>query len=625
MMLRPRLSRTCGLALFAIATLLVVSYFPFSGIRAASTATILPSAGKPLVNLQSPQTLKVTYAGSADATAALKNGSAIPTAMAAADFHANGATDVVAGYSTKNGGVLVIFSGNPDAYAPTDATLKALKGSVPATFLPKATAFSLPESPDFIVTGDFNRDANQDVVIAKRGGNVYILAGDGTGNLLAPQLVSLPGQVRAMAAAHDGHVAVSFEGSNGSELAILAPSTEGLAIGATYPLPARGDAVVWGNLGSGADVAVGAGANIAIVYDPLGKNSQTETVTIPFRVMGLAVGDFIWDRDGRTEIAALADDGSVQILQHGTLNTTPLTKADIAARAALRGRKTAAQKAALKAQIPNPTALGAWTVAQRLPYTGSAPSAPVSSAAFTSPHLAESTTHDVMVLDAASSKLSILDTSGKTASPSAAVSFTGTPIAALALPQTMVNGSRNLVVLTSAQTAPTQIPVPGSLTLNVNITADLDSDNACTNSSVTSVPSTLSLREAVCLASNNAPGTFTINLPAGTYGLTSLENGELITGNGASGENLSIVGAGASSTIIQQTDNVDRIVIQEYDLAGNSPLSISNLTMQHGNCTSESDPNAACDLGGGAVLGGGESSGDTLTLTNVIVTGNSDR
>jgi len=616
MMLRLRLSRTCGLALLAITTLLVVSYFPFAGTHAATTgATILPNAGKPLVNLKNPQTLKVTYTGSADATAALQNGSAIPTAMAAADFDADGAMDVVAGYSTENGGAVVIMRGNPDAYAPTDLTLygKAAKGTVPATFLPQAAAFTVPGSPDLLATGDFNRDGSKDVLVASRGGALYQLAGDGHGNLLAPQVVTLPGQVTALAVTADGHVGVSTDGPNGPQLAILAPSAEGLTSGGIYPLPARGEAMAWGNLGSGADLAVGAGANVAMFYNTLASNPQTETVTVPFDVKGLALGDFIWDRDGRTEISVLADDGSIHILQHGTLNTTPLTAAELPARrAAIRGHN------AKPAVTPNPTALGAWTVAKQLTYTGSAPSGSVSESAFNSPRLAQSSTHDLMVLDAAASQLHILDTSGKAASPSADVSFSSSPVAALALPGKIDSG-RDIVVLAAGQAAPLVIQAPATVTLNVNTTADIDTINACTTST-TSIPSTLSLREAVCLANNLAPDTTTINLPAGTYSLTSLETGELQVG-GASGYSLTINGTGTvSTTIIQQTDGHDRIFEEDFTFAGSNPLTIQNVTLQGGDCTTGTD----CQFGGGAILAGGPDVGDNLTLTNVVVSSNSE-
>jgi hypothetical protein len=625
MMLRPRLSRTTSLSLVALVAVLVLSYFPLAHTRAAnvSASILLPSAGKPLVNLKNPQSLKFTYTGDSAAVSALQGGTAVPTALANADFDADGAVDVVAGYSTGNGGAIVLFRGNKDAFSPTNPALypKAIQGSIAPTFLSKAQAFSVPESPDLLATGDFNRDGFQDVLVGTKGNNIYLLAGDGTGNLLPAQIVPLTGQVRALAVLPDGHVAVSLDNPNGSELAILSPSTGGLVASASYPLPAPGDSIAWGNLGGGADVAVGAGKNIALIYNVFSAKPQTETITVPFQVMGLTLGDFIWDQDGRTEIAALADDGSVQILQHGVLNTTPLTAAQIPAR-----RKAYAPKNAH--QPSNPTSLGTWTVAKQLPYSGSAPASPVSASAFSSPHVAQSPTHDVMVLDPGRNQLNILDTSGKTASPSAAVSFSGTPVSALALPQ-KIDGARDIVVLTSAQSAPMSIAVPANLTFNVNTTADIDSVNACTaNSSVTTPPATLSLREAVCIANNNGASTVTIDVPAGTYDLAISTFG----GNGSAssspelqvgiqaGNNITISGAGAGSTIIQQVETGSRIIEADQELNGDMPLVIENLSLQLGNCT---DSGLDClDNGGGAILAGG-APGDTLTLTNVNFNHNS--
>jgi hypothetical protein len=612
MMMRPRLTRSLGLSV-ALLGVLALSYFPLAHTRASNvSASILPSANKPLVNFKNTQTAKLTYTGDSGAVSALRGGTATPVSLAAGDFNADGAIDVVAGYSTGNGGVLALMMGNRDAYAPTDTTLyqKAMKGGVPATFQSKAAAFSLPESPDIIATGDFNRDGNLDVLVAARGNNLYFLAGDGKGSLLPPQMVPVIGQVQALATSSDGHVAVSLEAPNSSQLTILVPGSSGLTEGASYNLPARGNSIVWGNLGGSHDIAVGAGSNIVLIYHALSTKPQTETVTVPFNVMGLAVGDFIWDRDGREELSALADDGSIQILQHGTLNTTPLTAADIPGR---RAAMMAKLKAA-KTNPPSPTSYGAWTIASQMPYTASAPSGPVSASAFSSAHMAMINGSDLMVLDAGRSQLNILDTSGKAASPSAAISFSSAPVAAFAMPQ-KIDASRDLVVLTSAQSAPTLITTPASLTFNVNTTADIDTVNACTTN-VTSPPSTLSLREAVCVANNNANDTITINVPAGTYSLTALETGELLLGNG-SPVNISIVGAGQNSTIIQQTDGHDRIFEQDPLFNGNTPVSISNLTVQLGTCTTGQD----CGFGGGGMLGIGNT-GDNLTLTNVTFNDN---
>jgi hypothetical protein len=621
--MRPRLTRYFCLTLLAL-SLLALAYFPLSHIRAASAgATILPSAAKPLVNLKNPQTLKVTYSG--EAASALNSGNATPVSLASADFNADGAPDVVAGYSTAGGGVLAVFSGNVNAYAPADPTLypKAIAGNVANTFQSKAATFTLPESPDFLVTGDFNRDGHQDVLAASRGGNLYFLAGDGTGNLLPATAVPVLGQVHALAAAPGGYVAVSLETANSEELAVLAPSTQGLTLLASYTLPARGDSIAWGMLGGGADIAVGAGSNIAIIYNAITPKAQSETVAVPFNVRGVALGDYIWDQDSRTEIAALADDGSIQILQHGTLNTAPLTAAQIPARRAAFSAKNAEAHAK---QPSNPTALGKWTIAKQLPGTVSAPSGPVSASAFNSPRLAATPTHDVMVLDSTSSRLNIFDTSGKAASPSAGVSFNAAPVAALALPQ-KINASRDIVVLTSSQSAPMLVTANSDPTYNVTTTTDEDPLNACAQgSTVTTGGSPLSLREAICEA-NNAGGTSTINVPAGTYQLTiktygggssEYSSGELQVGI-TSGTNITISGAGAGSTIIQQTDNVDRLIEQDEEFNGSIPVTIQNLTLQNGICNDTSGLDCS-DNGGGAVLGGGPS--DNLTITNVTMNNN---
>ncbi len=611
MMKRLRLNRRAYLALLAVIALLAVAYFPLSNTRAGNVgATILPNAAKPLVNPKYPQTPKFTYAGDAGAVSVLQSGTANPTALASADFDSDGAMDVVAGFSTKTGGVLALLRGNPNAYAPQDPSFyaKALHGSVPATFLSKATVFTIPESPDFIATGDFNLDGYKDVLVGTRGNGLYLLTGDGRGNLLPPQAVPVAGQVTALDVTSDGHVAVALDGPNGAQLAILAPSSQGLAESAIYPLAAKGEAVAWGNLGSGTDIAVGAGANVAMIYGPLVGNPKTETITLPFQVSALALGDFIWDRDGRTEISVLTDDGSIHILQHGTLDTRPLTAADAPGRrAALIARSK---------QPHNATSLGAWTVAQQLPFTASAPSGPVSASAFSSPRLAAAPTHDLMVLDAGRSQLNILDTSGTAASPSAGISFTGTPVAALALPQ-KINAARDIVVLTSAQASPLLVTSLTSLTLNVTTTADEDSAGICTSSSTT-IPNPLSLREAVCIVNNSAAVTATINVPAGTYDLTSLETAELQVGF-TPGANVSIIGAGATSTIIQQTDGSDRLIEVDPFLVGSIPFAVSNLTLALGNCTNLSHD---CAYGGGAILAGGIA-GDSLTLTNVVISNNS--
>ena len=246
--------------------------------------------------------------------------------------------------------------------------------------------------------------------------------------------------------------------------------------------------------------------------------------------------------------------------------------------------------------------------------------------------MAASATHDLLVLDARRGQLNILDTSGKTASASASVSFSGTPVAALALPQKL-NAERDIVVLTSAQSAPMLLTAGADPTFNVNTTADVDAIGACAiNSTVTSdtgLPSLLSLREAVCEANNSGAATSVINLPAGTYVLalstfggngSAFSSPELQVGMQA-GNNISIVGAGEGATLIKQNDGKSRVIEGDEPLLGNMPLSISNVTLTGGNCVESPTPGLDCALnGGGAVFAGGP--GDNLTLTNVVMSNN---
>jgi hypothetical protein len=611
-----RVLRLAGLGLLAMS-------LP-AGMRLAAQTEHVGNAARLQVNSRGLQTVQLDYTGTAQAVNALKGGGAKATTLASADFNADGARDVVAGYATKNGGVLTLLLGNPDAFAPTDPTLyeKAMRGTIADTFLPKAGVFAVPVSPDLLVTGDFNHDGQQDVLVASRGGSLYLLTGDGKGGLLAPQLVPLGGQARAMAVIGDGHVAVSMDGRGGAKLQILAPSPQGLIAGAAYRLPAQGDSVAWSDLGGGADLAVAAGSSVFVIYNALSANPETETVALPFQAHALVPGNFIWDRDGRTEISVLASDGSIHILQHGTLDTRPLTAADA------KGRRAALR--AMRRLHPDPESLGPWTVAKTMPDSGPADSTPVSPSAFNSPRMIVSPTEDLMVLNGGRSQLSILDTSGKMTKSNETVPFPSAPVAALAMPQ-KIDASRDLVVLTSAQPEPMLIRADADPAITVSTTADVDPQSACPQGSgitISNLTAPISLRAAVCAVNNSGAGTYTINVPAGTYQLSSNAFGGGASGSASaelqvgfvSGTNVSIVGVGTGTTIIKQTSGIDRVIEQDQLQVGGIPLTISNLTLTGGNC---SFGGLDCGFSGGGLLAGAVA-GDSLTLSNVVVENNTE-
>jgi hypothetical protein len=139
------------------------------------------------------------------------------------------------------------------------------------------------------------------------------------------------------------------------------------------------------------------------------------------------------------------------------------------------------------------------------------------------------------------------------------------------------------------------------------------------------------------VANNTGSGNYTINVPEGTYqlnistfagngtasssGLSPTAAGELQSGT-KSGTNITIVGLGPTpaTTIIEQTDGVDRVIEQDPLGNGSMPLTIENMTLTGGNCSTGLD----CAFSGGALLTGGYT-GDTLSLTSVTVSNSSEQ
>jgi len=148
--------------------------------------------------------------------------------------------------------------------------------------------------------------------------------------------------------------------------------------------------------------------------------------------------------------------------------------------------------------------------------------------------------------------------------------------------------------------------------ITVDRTDDFAAASACT-----AAANDCSLRGAVTFANLN-PGT-TINVPAGTYNLTISGAGEGFSGNNLIGDvdikgnNTSIVGAGAATTIIHQTTAGDRVVEVNPNLDANFITSVSGVTISGGT--------ESTGIGGGGIISG--SIGNSLTLTNCVISGNS--
>ena len=164
----------------------------------------------------------------------------------------------------------------------------------------------------------------------------------------------------------------------------------------------------------------------------------------------------------------------------------------------------------------------------------------------------------------------------------------------------------------SNATARANFPLPFAA-IDVDRTDDTAAASACT-----AAPNDCSLRGAVAFANLN-PGT-TINVPAGTYQLNIPGGaGEGFTGNNAIGDldiradDTIIAGAGASTTIIQQTQPNDRVIEVNPDLLANFDFSISGVTITGGKETTA--------VGGGGIISG--SINNTVSVTSCVISGNS--
>src|SRR5260370_19510676 len=256
------------------------------------------------------------------AAAALHSSSVQPLSLATDDLNNDGAPDLLVGYAAGGHGVIAVYTGNIDAFAPSSpAVYQAVQsGRMPVSFGPAVRLIDLPEAADFMVIGDFNRGGNKDILAAAHGGGLYLLAGDGRGGFGAAQSISLPGKVTALAAGEfnqaDGvaDVAVGVTGVDGPEVLIFDGASGGLTgQPMKYSLSAEATSFAFDTLDNDAflDLAVAAGDESVILHGrSQNLGSTAEHANVGFNVRSLTLGSFTWNRANKRSLSRLAHDAT---------------------------------------------------------------------------------------------------------------------------------------------------------------------------------------------------------------------------------------------------------------------------------------------------------------------------
>ena len=271
-------------------------------LEAAAPTVEITELGSPWVNLTS-------VAGNVSSMVAPQTEAAKPLSLAAANLGDDAALELIAGYATASGGLLARYADVTGGGAPQFV--------------------SLPCAPDFLGVGDFDADGYQDVVAASRGGEaLWFLPGDGAGALGRPAPVALPGTLTALAVGElyrqDGiaDLAVGVDTPEGARLLVfVGPQGVQASEPEVFPLPARVTALAMGQLDDAYpfDLALIAGDALTILH---GHDQVISGVDAPafevfpltFAPVSLAIGDFRSNDGQIPEIALLAENGEVHLL-----------------------------------------------------------------------------------------------------------------------------------------------------------------------------------------------------------------------------------------------------------------------------------------------------------------------
>jgi len=287
--------------------------------------------------LQAAQPIGDGYLDRDGTSAALSPEIDRPLSLASADLDADGVPDLIAGYGSSSGGTLTIHRGNVVSIM-SPPRLAGVPG--PAPFLTPGTILNLPVRPVFLGAGDFDADGHWDVVVASDDeAALYLMTGNGRGELDRARRIDLPGTVTALAIGdvnrRDGlddilvgidggstSAMLVFEGPRGAlshepEIHLLPDAPTSFAIGQLDP-----DMLVDFAAGAASDVWIVEGRDRKLSLDSLRRSAvgpaHVERFSFDSTVRGVAIADFVTEEGGYLEeVAVLDGSGSLHLVGFG--------------------------------------------------------------------------------------------------------------------------------------------------------------------------------------------------------------------------------------------------------------------------------------------------------------------
>src|SRR4029078_7273133 len=423
----------------------------------------------------------------------------------------------------------------------------------------------------------------KDVLFAAKGGALYVMPGDGKGGFGESKQIDLPGKVTAVGAgevrAADGRtdVAVGVSSSIGTSLCIL-DGADGLSNTlAKYSLSEPASAIEFGGLDDDPfqDVAVAAGSQIVVVHgwgrkeEGVSIANRLEQVKVGSGLRGLALGEFNWDRQGRTEIAALTEDGMVHIVQNAKLDTRPYSEVEASLHTRANFKPQGSSQDVETVPSWGSRKADGWVESKAFTTTSFKGVNSTSVRPLMRTNLGYRETDDVLLLGESQAKLEVIhpvgpmdraagiDGSTSNELVRTTLDVDSAPVAVFHLPK-KVNGESDIVVLNSTSTAPNLLPDAPNTTITVDRTDDPSGAGLTAASACTAAGNDCSLRGALEFANLPSNNNTTISLPANTYILSINGTGVVgcdgnTVGDLGANQTMSIVGAGAATTIIRQT------------------------------------------------------------------------